>query len=390
MSANNLTINYTAMPTETLRFMLSQRQLNQTGPRRVLISCLQESDSPATNTAPQVPEQLSAMIASIVEAKLANLNNRSASRPEVPPETEPAQASPPQPTLTGATSLVPVHEPSVVPTPPPARSFNGGQDGGPATLDLGNPEDVASIHRNYRLPSVASHLSNSQIAAITNGEYVDLATLLPFSSLLRDRVNFNLKLQVGNEGLTIPLPSPAQRPKVTSIDRWLDAFTIYSSVILYSYPSRGVDLISYQQLIRESARKFPGMAWYVYDVEFRRWASHNLFKKWGERDVQLYLDTFTGLPKSILCKSCSSSDHFTDACPLSPRSKDSPSPNHADLCYNFNKGVPCARNPCPYRHQCNKSGCSGAHSGKDHRDLSNSGPQPKSDSRSSHSSRSRT
>ena len=362
-SAGNLTINYTAMSTETLRFMLSQRDLNQSGPRRVLITRLQESDSPTTTTAPQVPEQLSAMIASIVEAKLANLTSRSTSGPVVPPEIELAQASATQPTPTGAPSLVHEpstsrHEPSVVPTPPPARPFNGGQDGGPAALDLGNPEDVASIHRNYRLPSVASHLSNSQIAAITNGEYLDLAILLPFSSLLRDRVNSNLKLQVGNEGLTIPLPSPAQRPKITSIDRWFDAFAIYSSVILYSYPSRGVDLISYQQLIRESARKFPGMAWYVYDVEFRRRASHNLSKKWRERDVQLYLDTFTGLPKSILCKSCSSSDHFTDACPLSPRSKDSPGPNHADLCYNFNKGVPCARTPCPYRHQCNKPGCS--------------------------------
>ena len=178
---------------------------------------------------------------------------------------------------------------------------------------------MACIHSSYRLPSLASHLSNHQIAAITNGEYVDLASLLPFSSLLRHRINSNLKLQVGNEGLTIPLPSPAQRPKINSIDRWLDAFAIYSSVILSSYPSRGVDLFSYQQLILESARKFPGMAWYVYDVEFRRRATHNLSKKWGERDVQLYLDTFTGLPKAIICKSGSSLDHFTDSCPLSPR-----------------------------------------------------------------------
>ena len=81
MSANNLTINYTAMPTETRRFMLSQRHLNQAGPRRILITRLRESDSPATNTAPQVPEQLSAMITSIVEAKLANLNSSSTSGP---------------------------------------------------------------------------------------------------------------------------------------------------------------------------------------------------------------------------------------------------------------------------------------------------------------------
>ena len=65
MSANSMTINCTAMPSETLRFMLSQRHLNQTGPHRALITRLQESDSPASNTAPQVPDQLSAMIASI-------------------------------------------------------------------------------------------------------------------------------------------------------------------------------------------------------------------------------------------------------------------------------------------------------------------------------------
>ena len=201
------------MPTETLRFMLSQRQLYQTGPRRVLITRLQDSDTPATNTALQVPDQLAAMIASIVEAKLANLNSSSTSDPVVPPEIEPAQASTAQPTLTGTPSLVAVIEPSVVPTLPTARSFNGGQDGGHAALDLGNPEDVASIHRNYRLPSVASHLSNSQIAAITNGEYMDLASLLPFSSLLRDRVNSNLKLQKGNERPYYPTPIPCPTPQ---------------------------------------------------------------------------------------------------------------------------------------------------------------------------------
>ena len=258
-------------------------------------------------------------------------------------------------------------------------------------LNLGTPEDAALLHTNYRVPSVTSHLSNSCIAAITNGEYVDLASLLPFSSLLRDHVtaNSHLKLQVGNEGLTIPLPSQAKRPKITGIDRWLDAFAIYSSVLLSSYPSRGVDLFAYQQLIRQSARKFPGMAWYLYDMEFRQRASHNLSINRGQRDVQLYLDTFTGVPKAILCKACSSSDHVTDSCPLSPRCTDSSGPKRGDLCFNLNKGVPCARTPCPYTHQCNKPGCTAAHPGKDHPDSSSSGPTQSKTSRSSHSTRSR-
>ena len=79
-----------------------------------------------------------------MKAKLANLNGfRSTSEPVVMPEIEPAQASPSQPILRGATSLVPVHDLSVVPTLPPARPFNDGQDGGQAALGLGNPEDVA-------------------------------------------------------------------------------------------------------------------------------------------------------------------------------------------------------------------------------------------------------
>ena len=103
----------------------------------------------------------------------------------------------------------------------------------------------------------------------------------------------------------------------------------------------------YQQPIRESARKFPGMAWYLYDIEFRRRASHNLSINWGQSDVQLYLETFTGVPKARLCKACSSLDHITDSCPLSLRSTDSPGHKRGDFRFNFNKGVPCTPHPLP-------------------------------------------
>ena len=253
-------------------------------------------------------------------------------------------------------------------------------------VDFSDPAQVASLHPNFRHPSLASHLTKATSTAITNGEYVDFATLLPMTSLLTDTIHSHLNLKVGDQGLTIPLPSSSKRPKITSIDRWLDAFAIYFAVIVSVYPSRAADLIAYQQLIRDAARKFPGMAWYVYDVEFRRRASHNLSAKWGERDVQLYLDTFTGLPKSG-CRSCGSTDHLSDTCPLSPRrSRDALT--QSDLCYNFNKGRPCARTPCPYQHRCNQLGCSAAHSGEDHTKLTrHREDRPKSSPSYSNSSR---
>ncbi|CAH3179448.1 unnamed protein product, partial [Porites lobata] len=80
------------------------------------------------------------------------------------------------------------------------------------------------------------------------------------TSLLTDTIHSHLNVKEGDQGLTIPLPSSSKRPKITSIDLWLDAFAIYFAVIVSVYPSRAADLIAYQQLIRDAARKFPGMA----------------------------------------------------------------------------------------------------------------------------------
>ena len=106
----------------------------------------------------------------------------------------------------------------------------------------------------------------------------------------------------------------------------------------------------------------------------------------GERDVQLYLDTFTGLPKSG-CRSCGSTDHLSDTCPLSPRrSRDALT--QSDMCYNFNKGRPCAHIPCPYQLRCNQPGCSAAQSGEEHAKLTRHREEtPKSSSGSGNSSR---
>lgn len=134
--------------------------------------------------------------------------------------------------------------------------------------------------------------------AITDGEPKNFATLLPISSLLEGARNSQLHLQVGVQKRTFPLPVTFERPKIISIEKWLDAFAIFCSVLVSIYPFRATALIACHHLIRDAARKFFGMVWYVYDVQFRPHASNNLSLNWGKRDVQLYIDTFTGLPKT--------------------------------------------------------------------------------------------
>ena len=377
--------NFRSMATEPLRLLLAQHNLTQTGTRQQLIARLeanQEVPNPQSgsdvslnrtvqdsNLAPQA--ELAQLIASIIDEKLASRQDGGHSQtPRATTRAMPREghAVEPSPTaLQDGRQQLQDGRQQQQSLPTPQSAFPALPQPG-ALFNPSDPVTVAALLPDFRQPSIASHLTKTTTTAITNGEYVDFATLLPISSLLEDALNSQLKLTVGEQGLTIPLPSASKRPKITTIDKWLDAFAIFSSVLVASYPSRATTLIAYQQLIRDAARKFPGMSWYVYDVKFRRRASHNLSLNWGERDVQLYLDTFTGLQTSG-CRSCSSSDHHADSCPLStPRSRSAPT--QSDLCFNFNNGRPCARTPCPFKHRCNQPGCYATHSGQEHSKLS--------------------
>ena len=368
---NTKQTNYRSMATKALCLLLAQHNLVQMGTRQQLVARLEThfnnppsagvtvTDTSSSNTLPQ--QELAQIISSLINKKLAarqdggQQNNWLAPTP--PTGSHLTVPSPHTPSCTQDGSQP--RQQSVATLPPAFHAFNP-SDGSqqqqqsvatlPPAFHAFNPSDPANItahHPDFRQPLLASHLTKTTMTDITNGEYVDCATLLPISSLLEEARKSQLHLQVGAQGLTIPLPATSKRPKITSIEKWLDAFAIFSSVLVSMYPSRATAFIAYQQLIRD-----------------------NLSLNWGERDVQLYLDTFTGLPNSC-CRTCSNSDHHADSCPLSPpRSKDFPT--GSDLCYNFNNSRPCARSPCPYKHRCNQPGCRATHSGQDHFKLSRS------------------
>ena len=64
------------------------------------------------------------------------------------------------------------------------------------------------------------------------------------------------------------------------------------------FPYMASDLTVCQQTIRDSQRKFAGMAWYAYDIAFRKQVENDKSISWANRDTQLYLK-FTGLATQL-------------------------------------------------------------------------------------------
>ena len=345
--------NYADLSTEVLHLLLAQRNLALSGSRDVLLKRLADHDrieipSATTSVAVTPTPQYSADSLRALADNLAPLLRDVLARENQPPTA--VSSSPPLPTC------------------PTAPQF-----------DLGNPSHVASLLSSPQASALSTAsplevpcLPKKLEDQISKGEFVDFSSLLPGNS---DRPSFapiRLSLE-GDQGFSIPLPNFSnfgKRPKIDSLDKWLTAFGIYASVVVAKFPHKASQLFAYQRIIREAAQKFKGLAWYAYDVEFRKLAAKNPALNWGERHLQLWLDKFTGLARSV-CFVCGSADHLSDLCPLSsprPDSKRTSFSSQRGLCRNFNGGIPCAAKPCPFEHRCNLADCGGRHGAYEHAD----------------------
>jgi hypothetical protein len=223
------------------------------------------------------------------------------------------------------------------------------------------PADQANPGTSSAFPP---HLPAKTISSIRNGEYIDFNTLLSENV---DGHDEHLKISfdsLGGPGFSIPVSlAQPKRQRIDSIDRWLSAFNTFARVVVHFSPYKASELFGYQQTIRDAQRKFSGMAWYAYDIAFRKKAVNDASLSWAHRDPQLYLEKFTGLAKTA-CHVCGSADHFVNSCPIAPnRSTSRPTEDH---CRNYNRRIPCATNPCPFKHRCNRLGCIGHHPAIEH------------------------
>jgi hypothetical protein len=142
---------------------------------------------------------------------------------------------------------------------------------------------------------LGSHVPESLKTKIKQNEYVN------FSSLIKGPV----ELDMFDAGVTLGLANSLNlvtRPrvktdKISSIEKWSDAFLVFSSIYLSAHQEHTQDILHYMYVIREAASNFGGIFWRTYDEQFRlRQATE--FMPWSSINSDLWLRCFSGAART--------------------------------------------------------------------------------------------
>ena len=189
---------------------------------------------------------------------------------------------------------------------------------------------------------------------IQSGEFFELSKLL-LKSLAEFNEDDTLVLTLDNSVVRVSKKGKTST-SITEIDQWTTAFTTYMSVFTQKFPLRSQELLQYLSLIRYAARVHKGLGWAIYDYKFRQKAGQHKTRVWSEIDQQLWLTIFTVAP-SVLKEEYPLFSNGPQTSSVSTGAE------RRGTCHNFNRSGWCTRDPCSFKHVCNK--CAGAHPGRD-------------------------
>jgi len=127
-------------------------------------------------------------------------------------------------------------------------------------------------------------LANKQ--KIWNGEYIDLCCLLPDyrADVLTGAPMFSV-----NPSGTISVVNAARPRQIASVELWTDAFLTFMAIYCTRHPDRVQELLKYMSIVRDIARKFPGVGWREYDCQFRRRHAMNPASSFSTIDGELWM-----------------------------------------------------------------------------------------------------
>ena len=222
------------------------------------------------------------------------------------------------------------------------------------SLPFGATRDVADHPAVPALPVVDqpfvvgpgfSPVPAKLVAQIVAGKYVDLSELLAVNLVQKDP-----EPQLLLDGRVVLTSQPKkQRRRIDDIASWMEAFAIFSLILVSSFPHRWQDLMQYQLLILRTYGHFSGRVWLAYNQAFREHTAATHLTDWSSMNAQLF--NFHAAVSSVRSSSLTTSTES----PEPPGSLSS-----TIICKSWNKGRCTAPfSFCRYAHRC--SVCSGAH-----------------------------
>ena len=133
----------------------------------------------------------------------------------------------------------------------------------------------------------------------------------------------------------------AQEPvKTMDVEKWTNAFIIFSSVLIAKHPEHAQGLLKYMNSIRLGASRHQGLGWKAYDAQYRLRKSTKPLSDWGTVDNELWLVYMSQQNVQLSSQ------------PATPK---------VFYCYDYNLKGQCLRQVCKYEHKCLNDNCNGSH-----------------------------
>jgi len=183
--------------------------------------------------------------------------------------------------------------------------------------------------------NLGMHVSQTNKEKIVMGQYIDLASLLQNANVVE--ASMPQKITMINGELVVQ--QQKQYQKITSIEKWTDAFIVYMSIYCGAHPDKYQNILKYMNTIRLGAKRCgnTNFGWKQYDEQFRLKIAQNPTNNWAEIDLELWLLYIN------------SSNVYNQ----------NVSTRQAYKCYAYNYNGYCDRNNCTYSHCC--MNCFGGH-----------------------------
>lgn len=114
---------------------------------------------------------------------------------------------------------------------------------------------------------LAAHVPTSLKQKICRGEYVNLTLLLKGAVELSEFCKGTV-FKLDSEG-HIESAQKECKEQIQCIEKWTNAFIIYASIYLSSHANKTYEILHYMFNIRDCALRQGGLAWRIYDEQFR-------------------------------------------------------------------------------------------------------------------------